>query len=180
MFDKLSSGKKVSLLAFAAVAYFMLGVVICAIAKGYDVAAMFSFFTVFAYLVIVLANGIDVKSPRGLARVGAWLFAFLGVVFVLLMGKGSTGLGVVALIMFFFAFVGAGAVFFFDFQKTQKLNLLYCVLAFAFLLLFIFWLVIVAAKPSGNAVYLLTFLLPGLFIAAIAGYNCYQIIAGKE
>lgn len=172
MFDKLTSGKKISLLAFAAVTYFMLGAVICAIGEVYELSMLFSFIAIFAYVVILLGNGIDVKAPRDLARAGAWFFAFLAMIFVMLSAP------VVALIMFFFAAAGAGAVVALDFKETQKPNLLYCVLAFSFLLLFIFW-IIIASSPS-STIYLLSFLLPGLFIACIAGYNCFLIATGKE
>lgn len=172
MFDNLTSGKKISLLALAAVTYFMLGAFICGIGEVYELAMLFSFIAVFGYLVAVLAGGIDFKAPRDLARAGAWLFAFLACVFMML------GSPVVTLIMFFFAMAGAGAVVALDFKDTQKPNIIYCVLAFCFLLLFIFW-IIIASSPT-STIYMLSFLLPGLFLACAAGYKCYLLVTEKE
>lgn len=182
MFDLLTPGKKISLLASAAIAFMMLTAFVASLtedAANLDWAGWLGYYSVFGYAAMLVAGGIDLKNNKvDMARVATCVFALGGVIGLV------SGVMIFTMVMFILAGLTAIAVFVLDFMENQKINPVYAIYALAFLMLMVFWIINVAASVKigdqrflrNATVALMSYDFPTALLAIAAGFNCYKIL----
>ena len=182
MFDLLTPGKKISLLASAAVAFMMLTAFVASLTEdpaNLNWAAWLGYYSILGYAVILVAGGIDLQNNKAdIARVATAVFALAGLVGVL------SSVLIFTMVMFILSGITAIAACVLDYMDNQKLNPVYAGVALAFLMLMIFWIINVAASKSfggqrflaNETVWLMSFDFPTIILALTAGLNCYKIL----
>ena len=182
MFDLLTPGKKISLLASAAVAFMMLTAFVASLtedAANLNWAAWLGYYSILGYVVIMVAGGLDFQNRKAdIARVATAVFALAGIVGVL------SSVLIFTMVMFILSGLTAIAACVLDYMDNQKINLVYALVALAFLMLMVFWIINVGASVSfagrrvlrNETVWLMSFDFPTAILAIAAGLNCYKIL----
>ena len=182
MFDLLTPGKKISLLASAAVAFMMLTAFIASLTEdpaNLDWASWLGYYSVLGYAVILVAGGLDFNTNKAdIARVATAVFALGGVIGLV------SGVMIFTMVMFILSGLAAIAACVLDYMANQKLNIVYALVALAFFLLMLFWIINVAASVKFGdqrvlrnvTVALMSYDFPTAVLAIAAGYNCYKIL----
>ena len=123
MFDLLTPGKKISLLASAAVAFMMLTAFIASLTEdpaNLDWASWLGYYSVLGYAVILVAGGLDFNTNKAdIARVATAVFALGGVIGLV------SGVMIFTMVMFILSGLAAIAACVLDYMANQKLNIVY-------------------------------------------------------
>lgn len=173
MFDLLTPGKKISLLASLGIAFMMLtAFVACLTETGDNIAwaEWLCYYSVIAYGVILFFGELDLKNNKAdLARAATCVFALAGTVGLV------SGVVVFTMIMFILAFLTSAAAVILPYTETQTVNYVHCIMALAFFLLMLFMIIIVAGGGTITLA-LMMYDFPTALFAVAAGYNAYMIL----
>ena len=173
MFDLLTPGKKISLLASIGIAFMMLTAFVAFLSEesaNMDWGLWLCYYSSIAYAVILFFSELDLKTNNAdIARAATCLFTLAGTVGMV------CGVPLVAMIFFILAFLASAASVFLHYSVMQEWPAVRCILMLALFLLMLFMIILQAGGGSATLILLMVDI-PSALVTIAAAYNAYRIL----